>query len=177
MLVHRRSPAAWAFFASITLAVLVCPRPAAADPTSDEAAAEERRNAAKSKYQQGADAYAAGHFKDAVDLFLSADHLAPSAPLSFNIARAYEKLGDDSGALRWYRDYLRRNPGASNAESVRGLIATLAHSLQNKGIQQLSILSSPVGATVTIDDGASIATSYPEFTAALRVLGGGVWEG
>jgi tetratricopeptide (TPR) repeat protein len=113
---------------------------------------EARRAEAKTKYQQGADAYAAGRFKDAVDLFLAADHLAPSTPLSFNIARAYEKLGDDAGALRWYRDYLRRSPEVSNADAVRALTATLAQSLQRRGIQQVTVLTSPGGATVTMDD-------------------------
>jgi len=134
-------------------AVCLLHRPNAyADAPSDEAAAEQRRAEAKSKYQQGAEAYSAGRFKDAVDLFLAADRLAPSAPLSFNIARAYEKLSDDAGALRWYRDYLRRNPDASNASTVRPLIATLADSLRKKGVQQLTVLTSPAGATVTVDD-------------------------
>jgi len=86
------------------IALSLLPRPAAADPAapSDEADTEQRRSDAKAKYLKGAEAYNAGHYKDAVDLFLAADHLAPSAPLSFNIARAFEKLGDDSGALRWY---------------------------------------------------------------------------
>ena len=113
---------------------------------------EARRAEAKTKYEEGADAYTAGHFKDAVDLFLAADRLAPSAPLSFNIARAYEKIGDAAGALRWYRDYLRRSPEVGNAESVRGLIANLAQSLQRRGIQQVTVLTSPAGATVTMDD-------------------------
>jgi tetratricopeptide (TPR) repeat protein len=126
--------------------------PASATPPSEEALVEQRRIDAKAQYQQGAEAYAAGHYKDAVDLFLAADRLAPSAPLSFNIARAYEKLDDGSGALRWYRDYLRRNPAATNATSVRASIATLAGALAKKGVQQLSVLSSPDGATVAIDD-------------------------
>jgi hypothetical protein len=124
----------------------------AGDSPSDEAVIEQRRAEAKSKYKQGADAYLAGHYKDAADLFLAADRLAPSALLSFNIARAYEKLGDGSGALRWYRDYLRRNPAAPNADSVRGLIAALAAGLAQKGVQQLTVLASPEGATVAIDD-------------------------
>src|SRR5258706_6012598 len=133
-----RISACWV--AAVTLWGLLVPCLASADEVaaSDEAGAEQRRTDAKTKYQQGAQAYNAGHFKDAVDFFLAADHLAPSAPLSFNIARAYEKLGDDSGALRWYRDYLRRNSSAGNAESVRALIATLAASLQKKGVQQVT---------------------------------------
>jgi tetratricopeptide (TPR) repeat protein len=135
--------------AAVCLSHAPCAR---ADAPSDEAAMEQRRATAKSKYQEGADAYSAGRFKDAVDLFLAADRLAPSAPLSFNIARAYEKLSDDAGALRWYRDYLRRNPDAANANTVRPLIASLAESLRKKGVQQLTVLSTPAGATVTIDD-------------------------
>ena len=125
---------------------------AAADSPSDEAVIEQRRAEAKQKYQQGAEAYAAGHYKDAVDYFLAADRIAPSAPLSFNIARAYEKLGDGSGALRWYRDYLRRNPSAANADTVRAGIAALAAALAKKGVQQVTVLSSPDGATVAVDD-------------------------
>jgi tetratricopeptide (TPR) repeat protein len=119
-------------------------------PPSSKRAAE-HRNEAKAKYQQGALAYAAGRYKDAVDLFLDADRLAPSAPLSFNVALAYENLGDGSGALRWYRDYLRRDPRAQNAEVVRATIAALAAALAQKGVQQLTVMSTPVGATVAID--------------------------
>jgi tetratricopeptide (TPR) repeat protein len=142
----------WLCALSFASVALLRPPTALADAPSDEAAMEQRRAEAKSKYQEGAQAYSAGRFKDAVDLFLAADRLAPSAPLSFNIARAYEKLSDDAGALRWYRDYLRRNPDAANAATVRPLIAQLAESLRKKGVQQLTVLSSPAGATVTIDD-------------------------
>lgn len=106
---------------------------------------------AKSKYQAGVEAYERKRYKDAVDLFLAADRLAPSAPLSFNIARAYERLGDDSSALRWYRDYLRRNPAAPNAEDVRQIVGKLAEALSKKGVQQVSISSTPSGATVSVD--------------------------
>lgn len=140
----------WGFLVSM----LTLSLPAAADPESASAEGNPGalRAEAKSKYEEGAAAYTAGRFKDAVDLFLAADHLSPSAPLSFNIARAYEKLADDADALRWYRDYLRRSPDAANGESVRALIATLALSLQRKGIQQITVLSTPAGATVTLDD-------------------------
>lgn len=141
----------WCVFL-LTFVALAHPRHASADSPSEEASMEQRRADAKAKYQQGADAYSAGRYKDAVDAFLAADRLASSAPLSFNIARAYERLADDAGALRWYRDYLRRNPAATNGEQVRSQIATLAESLRKKGVQQLTVLTSPAGATVTIDD-------------------------
>ena len=128
-------------------------RAADAPPSTEGAPASDTRRAdAKVRYEQGAQAYAAGRFKDAVDLFLEADRLAPSAPLSFNIARAYEKLGDDSGALRWYRDYLRRAPDAANAKDVQATVSKLEDQLSKKGVQQLTVISTPPGATVLVDD-------------------------
>jgi tetratricopeptide (TPR) repeat protein len=118
---------------------------------SEQAVDDARRAEAKARYEQGVDAYKANHFKDAVDLFLAADRLSPSAPLSFNIARAYEKLGDDAGALRWYRDYLRRAPNAPNASDVAANVARFEGRLAKKGVQQLTVLSTPSGATVSID--------------------------
>ncbi len=123
-----------------------------ADVPSAQAADDARRAEAKARYEEGVQAYAGGRYKDAVDLFLAADKISPSAPLSFNIARAYEKLGDDSGALRWYRDYLRRSPSAQNASDVSAAIARYEARLAKKGVQQMTVLSTPSGATVSIDD-------------------------
>lgn len=140
-------------------ALCLLPARAVAEPTQapsgetggSEAPSEERVAEAKARYQEGARAYAEQRYKDAVDLFLAADHIVSSAPLSFNIARAYEKLGDSSGALAFYRDYLRRDPAAKNAAEVRGFIESLEDKLAQKGVQQLSVRSTPKGATVVID--------------------------
>ena len=126
--------------------------PVAGDAPSAQAADDARRAEAKARYEDGVQAYAGGRYKDAVDLFLAADKLSPSAPLSFNIARAYEKLGDDSGALRWYRDYLRRSPNAQNATDVAAAIARYEARLAKKGVQQVTVLSTPSGATVSVDE-------------------------
>jgi tetratricopeptide (TPR) repeat protein len=125
--------------------------PAATPATGKDTAQEDRRANARARYEEGANAYSAGRYKDAVDLFLEADQLSPSAPLSFNVARAYEHIGDDAGALRWYRDYLRRAPTAENSADVKAIVSALALTLAKKGVQQLSVLSSPAGATVTVD--------------------------
>ena len=121
----------------------------AAPQVSDSAA--QRRISAKAKYEEGVEAYRGARYADAVRLFLEADALSPSAALSYNIARAYEKLGDDAQTLRWYRNYLRLNPQASNAVEVQGYVRSLSHSLAKQGIQQVTILSSPPGARVAID--------------------------
>jgi tetratricopeptide (TPR) repeat protein len=136
----------------ILLAMITGVGPArAADAPDASAPNEQQRSEAKARYEAGVAAYTAGHYKDAVDLFLAADRLAPSSPLSFNIARAYEKLGDDSGALRFYRDYLRRTPNAQNATDVGALVKRFEERLKAKGVQQMTVLSTPTGATVALD--------------------------
>jgi len=118
------------------------------DPTSEAG----KRAEGKARYERGAEAYSAGRFKDAIDLFLQADALAPSAALSFNIARAYEKIGDDASSLQWFRDFRRRAPDAKNGAEVDKNIHGLELTLAKKGVQQVTVLSRPLGATVIIDE-------------------------
>ncbi len=142
-----------AFAADATAAAAAAPpasgpsAAAGANSESDPA----RRAQAKAKYQQGVDAYRAERYADAVRSFLEADAISPSAALSYNIARAYEKLADDAQTLRWYRNYLRLNPQAANRTEVEGYVKTLSATLAKKGIQQVTVLSAPPGATVAID--------------------------
>jgi tetratricopeptide (TPR) repeat protein len=136
----------------LTLALPYSRDARAADAPSAEGQAEARRLAAKDKFDQGVTAYKEERYQDAVRLFKDADAIAPSAALSFNVARSLEKLDDTSGALRWYRDFLRRSPQAPNGPDVRSKVATLAAALAQKGVQQISVLSEPTGATVLLDD-------------------------
>ncbi|MEI9936497.1 MAG: PEGA domain-containing protein [Pseudomonadota bacterium] len=124
----------------------------AADAAADASnATDQRRTLAKAKYEEGVEAYRGARYADAVRLFLEADTLSPSAALSYDIARAYEKLADDAQTLRWYRNYLRLNPHAKNAAEVEGYVHSLSDALAKQGIQQLTVLTSPPGATVAID--------------------------
>jgi len=96
------------------------PRTAFASDVQADAAttAEQRRTLAKAKYEEGVEEYRRARYADAVRLFLEADAISPSAALSYNIARAYEKLADDAQTLRWYRNYLRLDPQAKNRAEV-----------------------------------------------------------
>jgi tetratricopeptide (TPR) repeat protein len=129
-------------------------------PTPDPASAEGKRAEGKARYERGVEAYSAGRFKDAIDLFLQADALAPSAALSFNIARACEKIGDDAASLQWYRDFRRRAPDAKNGADVDARIHSLEAVLAKKGVQQLTIMSTPSGATVIVDEQPVGVTPY-----------------
>lgn len=119
--------------------------PAASDDS------EARRSEALSAFRQGVAAYEQGDYSRAVVHFLRADSAMPSAAFSFNIARAYDRLGDVANSLEWYRDYLRRAPDASDRDAVLALIEERQIALQEMGLQQLSIFSEPNGASIAID--------------------------
>jgi tetratricopeptide (TPR) repeat protein len=111
----------------------------------------EAQEAARKTYQAGAQAYSDGHYKDAIDLFLEAARVAPNPAFSYNIGLAYEQLGDHDNALRWYRDYLRELPEAPDRGDIEPRVREAEQRLRERGVQQVTVMSSPDGATVTID--------------------------
>ena len=118
--------------------------------TSDSVAAQPLE-LARVRYRRGVEAFQEGRFRDAVDFFLDADQLTPSAALSFNIASAYEKLNEPPSALRWYRDYLRRDPAAADRAEVEATVARLEAALKQRGVQQVTVSSNPPAASVSVD--------------------------
>jgi hypothetical protein len=116
---------------------------------------------ARVRYQAGVTAYAAKHYADAIMLFLDANRIAPSAALSFDVARAYDKLGDTSNALAWYRDYLRRSTDPKDrADVAEQHVRPLERRLASTGVQQLTLLSTPGGARIAIDGNAVGSTPW-----------------
>ena len=145
---------------SVLMLSVVTPHSARAETPSSEAEVESRRERAKLEFKRGSELFSAGQYQKAVTAFMAADRLAPSAALSFNIALAYEQLADTSGALRWYRDYLRRSPRAPNAATVQARINELSNKPSRSGLQQLTVISTPGGATVMIDGRAVGVTPF-----------------
>ncbi len=107
---------------------------------------------ARVRFEQGLSAYQEGRFRAAIEHFKEADRLAPSARLSYNIALAYERMNDAPNALAAYRDYLRRAPAVENGAATSLRVAELELVLQREGVQQVSVLTTPPGATVQIDE-------------------------
>lgn len=128
--------------------VLVVATPARADNVAD----------AQKKFKAGAAAYREARYKEAIDLFLQANQLDPHPELIFNVGQAFEKLGDVPNALRAYRDYLRLAPGAEDRATVEKSIKNLEQRLRERGVQQVSVFSKPVGARVFLD-GAEIGST------------------
>lgn len=106
---------------------------------------------ARRDYERGVAAFRAGHYDQAVEAFLSADAVQPSAALSFNVARAYDQLERPADSLYWYLDYLRRDPTAADRAEVETLIEERQRRLAADGQQLLVVLSEPRGAQVKLD--------------------------
>jgi tetratricopeptide (TPR) repeat protein len=119
--------------------------------SAPDAAGERDRQRARERYLRGVEAYKKGRYRRAIKLFQEAARFVPSPALSFNIALAYEDLGSVSHALRWYRDYLRRLPDADDRVEVERSIRRLESQLRKRGVQQVTVLSSPAGATILLD--------------------------
>ena len=111
----------------------------------------EAKDRARGLFQQGVAAYRAGRFYEAVQIFLQTQRIYPDTQLLFNVARAYENLGNGSAALRYYRDYLRQADRPSDGDEVRERVRGLEQQLAQRGVQQLTVLSQPESATVVLD--------------------------
>ncbi len=133
--------------ATIAVAAFTFSEAAAALPRASSTVEQQQ---AQAIYEQGVESYRHGRFRTAIAHFLAADELAPSPALAFNAARAYEKLGEKARALQHYRDYLRRGADPSNAREVERRVQELEGALAKQGIQQLTVLSDPAGASLRV---------------------------
>ena len=139
---------------SATVPVAPAPQPPPPSPfgassagVSDDAA----RTRARSLYDQGAQAYNESRYSQAAEYFLDAHKVYQAPQLLFNVAKAYDKLGVPSSALTYYRDYLRQLTNAPDAAEVGTRVRELEAALALRGVQQLSIITDPARALLTID--------------------------
>jgi tetratricopeptide (TPR) repeat protein len=124
------------------------PPPLKSEPEGPEAEGKAR---AQAIFEQAVAAYKEGRYFEAVELFLETNRIYPDSKLCFNVARAYEGLGNSAGALRYYREYLRRTPAAADRAEVEASVRQLELALSQKGLQQMSVFSAPDGAVLSID--------------------------
>lgn len=124
-------------------------RPVAAKKrgSKPESAADQARKV----YGEAEAAFAAGEYQKAIDLFHRADELSPKPEFEYNIALAYDQMGDAAGALAAYRSYLRRAPDSPDRDEVVAQIERLQHQLGRKAQQQITVNTEPEGATVLVD--------------------------
>jgi tetratricopeptide (TPR) repeat protein len=80
---------------------------------------------ARAHYMTGLAYYDKGDYHEAVREFVAAYALAPRAPLLYNIARAYEKLGDAGRAIDFYQRFLKTGPDAIEHDAAAVQITAL----------------------------------------------------
>jgi tetratricopeptide (TPR) repeat protein len=120
--------------------------------SSQESDARSQREQAAARFDRGIELYRAGRYAEALTKFLEARKLYPSPAFSFNLGRCAERMKDTPGALRYYRDYVRESPYAEDLDKVTERIQMLEQALASRGVQQVTVLSDPEGATVHVDD-------------------------
>jgi outer membrane receptor protein involved in Fe transport len=126
----------------VTLALALALAAAPAAPALAGGAADE----ADLQFQIGAEHYAKGEFREALEHFLASNRLVPNKNVVFNIARTYEKLGRFADAHRYYTDALAEETNAKKIADIKEAIARIAPS-----VAVLRVETNPPGATVYID--------------------------
>jgi outer membrane receptor for ferrienterochelin and colicin len=109
------------------------------------ARADDLADEAELQFEIGADRYKAGDFRGALEHFLASNRLAPNRNVIFNIARAYEQLGQAPDAYRYYNQALVGEPDPAAQARITEAIARI-----EPLVAVLQIDSDPPGATIYI---------------------------
>lgn len=117
----------------------------------------------KEHFSKGQDFYEQKKFELAASEFRAAYEARPSASLLFNEAVCYQQLKNYAKAVSLFKEYLVKQPKARDREATEQRIATLEAAIQKKVPAPVivkderprgfvNIESTPVGATVYLDD-------------------------
>ena len=87
---------------------------------------------ARGLYEQGAAAYAAGHYEAALGFFQESYALSGRATLLFNIATSADRLRQNEVALENYEAYLAAIPRADNRAEVSSRVSVLREELAQR---------------------------------------------
>jgi tetratricopeptide (TPR) repeat protein len=147
------------FLRAAVLGVLAAPHAVAAEECVP-GPGESPRDRAKAEYGAGLAAYQEGRLREAIDHLTCANQLVASADLAYNIAVTYDAMGDAASALRWFREYRRQGGADADSAPVRDKLAELEAALQAVGVQQVTIASTPAGATLRVDEQAMGLTPF-----------------
>jgi hypothetical protein len=79
----------------------------------------------KQAFESGENAYKKGEYGVAIALFRRADHQRATAEVAYDLAKCHEKLNEPAFTVYFYRLYLRRSPGASDANEVNARVSSL----------------------------------------------------
>ena len=114
--------------------------------TASPASSPAELQRARQLFERGRADYRSGQFRLAIAEFLEADRIKPAPALSYNVAAAYEKLGDQAKAVSYYQEYLLRAPDAPDRPAVEATIQNLQAHMQGSAAAPVVVMAEPAAA-------------------------------
>lgn len=102
----------------------------------------------KALFTQGESLYAEGDLGAAIWNFKQADLLRQTPEVAYDLAKAYQKLGDEAYTSYYFRLYLRRAPNASDALEVAELLGDALERAEATGRGLLEVEAAEEGSVV-----------------------------
>ena len=101
--------------------------------------AENDLTLAKDHFKRGSSAFDLGNYDEAITEYGAAYRLKSDPVLLYNMAQAHRLAGHAAEALRFYKVYLLKRPGAQNRDEVQAKVVELERLVQeSKRAQQLA---------------------------------------
>ena len=140
-----------------TLALLLSATPAPAQPQVPAGAvapapSPEAAERFKALFTEGEALFGKGDAAGAVRAFREADRIRQTPEVAWDLARCHEKLKEPALVAYYYRQYLRRSPGAHDALQVAETLGNLLEHAEAEG-QGLLELEGPEQGTVELEAG------------------------
>jgi len=131
------------------------PAPAPAKKPADPAAAKapdaKTRDNARKAYSAGEKAFGEGKYSAAHDNFVKADALIPAPHAKYWIAKSIDKQDKTEDAIAAYEKFLAEPEAAKVGDEKLLDARTRLDELKAKLIATISVVTNPIGATVTVD--------------------------
>lgn len=103
---------------------------------------------AKEHFINGQEYYEQGRYKDSIEEFQKAYDLDARPLLLYNMAQAFEKLGDLTKSVEYLKRFLKADTEKTDTKTVQNKIANLEARIAKTGI---SVECTEVGATIIVD--------------------------
>ena len=115
----------------------------------------------KAAFERGEAHFQKGDFGAAIASFKEADRARVTPEVAYDLAKCFEKLGDEAYTTFYYRLYMRRAPSAPDTLDVAEKVGTTLARLESEG-QGFLEFDAPRANTVTL-----LGHKYPEPPVAL----------
>jgi len=133
-------------------------------------AAEDGKQVAKAHYETGTRLYEVQEYAKALDEYKSAYLAKPDPAFLFNIGQCYRKLGDDTKALEFFQQYLKKAPSsdpnrAQGEARIRDIETSRAKTSESAPAPPPAVVGGPPPSLTAPPTGTPPATPGVDLTA------------